>query len=333
MFGTVHPSGRAQLRLFGIPIRVEPVFLLIVVLLGLGPSFDATLLIGWVVVVIVSILVHELGHAFAFLAFGSRPSIVLYGLGGVTSARAPERRWQSVIVSLAGPLLPFVLMGIPAIVLSGTDWAAATDHREVLVRMVVWVNVWWGLVNLLPLLPLDGGHVAEQFVGARAARVLTIAVAVPIGIYALSEDLPFAAVLALLCGYQAWQQLRHARDGVPRSALGGPTADPWTVGVRLIGAGQRDAAVTAFVRAALAGPPSPPVLEVLVAARIVPDVVKLLLAQPGDRPPVAAAETASGLRAAGRREEGMQVAALLAADPRSPALQEWAESQLGRPPS
>jgi Zn-dependent protease len=331
VFGTVHPSGRPQLRLFGIPIRVEPIFLLIVVLLGLGPGFDVTLLIGWVAIVVVSILVHELGHAFAFLAFGSRPSIVLYGLGGVTSGAAPERRWQSVIVSLAGPLLPFVLMGAPAIVLSATDWAEATDHREILLRMVVWVNVWWGLLNLLPLLPLDGGHVAEEFIGARAARVLTIVVAVPLGIYAFSEDLPFAAVLAFLCGYQAWQQLRHARDEAAPSRSVDPNADPWTVGVRLIGSGHRDAAVTAFVRAALIGPPPAGVLDVLVAARIVPEVVGLVLAQPGDRPPVAAAEVAGGLLAAGHRTEGTQVAALLAGDPRSPALQEWAAAQLGGP--
>ena len=330
MFGNVRPTGAPQLRLFGIPIRIEPVFLLIIVILGIGPGADATLLVGWVVIVFVSILGHELGHAVAFLAFGSKPSIVLYGLGGVTTARTPPRRWQSVVVSLAGPVPPLVLLGLPALILSGSDWAQASDHREVLLRMVVWVNVWWGLVNLLPLLPLDGGHVAEEFVGPRVARILTIVVAVPVAVYAFQQDLIFAAGLALLLGYQAWRELRPAEQ---RRAEAAAADGAWVAGLRLAAAGNRAEAIPVLVDAARAGPPSPAVVGALAAGALAPEVVEQLLAEPGERPPVAAAEIAGGLLAAGHRDQATRVAALLATDPRSPALQEWAAAQLGHPPA
>jgi Zn-dependent protease len=323
VFGAVRPTGRPQLRLFGIPIRVEPIFVVVVVLLGIGPGTDATLLAGWVVIVFASVLLHELGHAAAFVAFGSKPSIVLYGLGGVTSARSPAQRWQSVVVSLAGPVLPLVLIGLPAIVLAESDWTAASDHREVLVRMVVWVNVWWGLINLLPLLPLDGGHVFEQFLGPRMARVLTIVVAIPIAVYAFRQELPFGAVIAAMCGYQAWQQLRApapSRAATPN----GPGSERWVTGAHLAAVGQPAAAVQTLVEAALAGAPPPPALMVVGDNGLAPELAARLLQLPGERPPVAVAEIASGLLAAGRHEQGFLVAQRLAADTRSAPLQEWA---------
>ena len=325
MFGAARPTGRPQLRLFGIPIRIEPVFIIVVVLLGIGPGTDATLLAGWIVIVFASVLLHELGHAAAFVAFGSKPSIILYGLGGVTTARAPTRRWQSVVVSLAGPVLPLVLIGLPAIVLAESDWAAASDNREVLVRMVVWVNVWWGLINLLPLLPLDGGHVFEQFLGPRMARVLTIVVAIPIAIYAFRQQLPFGAVIAAMCGFQAWQQLRAPAAAASGASENARPPERWVTGAHLASSGQPEAALQTLVEAALAGPPWPPALMVVGDNGLAPALAARLLQLPGERPPVAAAEIASGLLVAGRHEQGILVAEQLAADTRSGPLQEWAQ--------
>jgi Zn-dependent protease len=315
VFGSVRATGKPQLRIFGIPVRIEPVFVVIVLLLGLGPGTDATLLAGWTVIVFASVLLHELGHAFAFRAFGARPSIVLYGLGGVTSGRSPERRWQSVVVSLAGPVPPLLLVGLPAYVLADSDWARASDHRYVLLHMAVWVNLWWGLVNLLPLLPLDGGHVAEEFVGPRPARILTIVVAVPIAVYAVREDVPFGAFLAGLCAFQAWKQLRAPQP---------PPENPWFAGARLAVSGEGGRALPRLVDAALAGPAPPAAVAAVGDAGLAPPLADRILEVPGERPPVAVAEIAGGLLNAGRPGPAALVAGRLARDPRSPALREWA---------
>src|SRR5262245_31536533 len=104
-------SGDLHFRLFGIPVRVSPMFWLVTVLLGLrtdGATPPAELLI-WIVVVFVSILVHELGHAFAQRRYGGRPWITLYGMGGLAACDDCDRRTSSqILISLAGPAAGFL---------------------------------------------------------------------------------------------------------------------------------------------------------------------------------------------------------------------------------
>ncbi|MBX9581317.1 MAG: hypothetical protein K2X87_13490, partial [Gemmataceae bacterium] len=97
-------------RLFGFPVRVHPLFWVVTVLFGSSAlrDFGPEYLLVWVVVVFVSILVHELGHAFAFRAFGTDAAVVLYGFGGLAVPwGGVAGRWRRVAVSLAGPAAGF----------------------------------------------------------------------------------------------------------------------------------------------------------------------------------------------------------------------------------
>src|SRR5215468_11609191 len=95
-------------KLGDIPVRIHPYFWLGTLLLGLDlnqPALDIfTHLLAWVVIVFVSILVHELGHVLMGRYFGSSGHIILMGLGGlaVGSSDLPLRR-QRIAVYLAGP--------------------------------------------------------------------------------------------------------------------------------------------------------------------------------------------------------------------------------------
>ena len=84
---------RAHFRIAGIPVRVEPVFFVIMGLLGLQLAEESlALVLIWIAVATVSILVHELGHALTLKAFGQPSHIVLQGFGGVTiSTRRLDR--------------------------------------------------------------------------------------------------------------------------------------------------------------------------------------------------------------------------------------------------
>src|SRR5512138_3216444 len=106
-------EGRFDLkfRMFGVPVRVQPVFWLTGLLLGGGIKAPDLLLL-WLAVVLVSILVHELGHVFAMRATGGDGHIVLAAFGGLAiplGARPERSAGANVLVSAAGPLAQLLL--------------------------------------------------------------------------------------------------------------------------------------------------------------------------------------------------------------------------------
>jgi stage IV sporulation protein FB len=188
----VPPPTRYDLRfnLAGFPVRVHPLFWLIAVLLGYS-SGDIVQILVWVVVVFVSILVHELGHALAFRRYGLSSQIVLHFAGGLTIPESTYwgSRWatvalgpnQNIFISLAGPGAGFLLAALVSVVvllLGGSistarllgfipmpGFAALPFGGNVLslfVTALLWVNIFWGVINLLPVHPLDGGSVTRN---------------------------------------------------------------------------------------------------------------------------------------------------------------------------
>ena len=85
------PSTRFDLRftLAGIPIRVHPFFWVIATRFGASTS-DVIHLVLWIVIVFISILIHELGHALVMWLYGQPSYIVLHMAGGPT---VPEAKW------------------------------------------------------------------------------------------------------------------------------------------------------------------------------------------------------------------------------------------------
>lgn len=155
-----------RFRLFGTPVRVGigfPLTIVAVPLLLLGPrGHDPKFLAAWLALVTVSVLVHEAGHVAALRAYGFRPEVSLNMFGGLTSTSETGHLtpWRSIVVSVAGPACGLMLgftVECALIPIGG---------RGVLwVRSASWlVNIWWSLVNLLPIMPLDGGHVMRELV-------------------------------------------------------------------------------------------------------------------------------------------------------------------------
>ena len=84
---------------------------------------------------------------------------------------------------------------------------------ETALRDLIWVNVIWGVFNLLPIVPLDGGHLASDLFGVGAARVLSIAGAVGLGVLGLYTGAPFLVLMAFILGSQSVGAMRADRDG------------------------------------------------------------------------------------------------------------------------
>jgi Zn-dependent protease len=205
--------GGISFRLGRIPVRILPSFFIMTVLLGMALSSPMAI-VGWVVVVLGSVIVHELGHATAGLAFGLEPAIALHGSGGTTSWSGSRKLspGQRIALSLAGPMAGFVLGGLAWIARSQ---AQAVGFGRFLLDELVFVNFAWGALNLLPILPLDGGDVMAQLLRAlrgsgseRAARVTSLVLAGVGGLVALGMRLYWPAILAASFASMNWQALR-----------------------------------------------------------------------------------------------------------------------------
>jgi Zn-dependent protease len=155
-------------ELFGTPVRVHPLFWLVMAILGWPFLEDGFVYLGlWVFCGFVSILLHEFGHVWAGKAFGSDGYIVLYGLGGLAvGANDLRSRWRRVLVSLAGPLIQLLGVYLPLWLwlrsLAPEVWDTIPVQLRRTIQIAMWINLFWPLLNLLPIWPLDGGKVARE---------------------------------------------------------------------------------------------------------------------------------------------------------------------------
>jgi Zn-dependent protease len=208
-------------------VYVQPAFFFMALILGVGGERDVRVIAAWVAIVFVSVMLHELGHAAAGLAFGLEPAIELHTMGGTTSwsTTRPLSTAQRVTISLAGPFAGFVLA---AVVKWGLGPAFPRFDDSFVYRSLLYVNFWWGVLNLLPMLPLDGGsamtHILNAFTGGhgeRPARIVSIAVAgLSIGM-ALLVGYWWGALLSLMFASSNWRGLQalNARERDARDAL------------------------------------------------------------------------------------------------------------------
>ena len=144
-------------RYAGAPVRVTPGFLVLLGALYLATGAAPAGLLGlllWPVMIAGSVLAHELGHATVAHANHRRVrEIALTWHGGRVTHEGLALPPVLLRVALAGPAASlglaaacFALSWLPLGVFSAALWT------------MFWLNLGWGLFNLLPIQPLDGGH-------------------------------------------------------------------------------------------------------------------------------------------------------------------------------
>ena len=245
-----------HLSLAGIPIRIEWSFWLIAVFLGYGAR-SGWLLAAWVAIVLVSILVHELGHAVALRIYHQRPRVVLHAFGGLTYGSSAYRsRAQSIVVSAAGPFTAFFLLGVPAYFLQDSIDLRTQYDFYVIAHDVAWVNIAWSIVNLLPILPLDGGNIAASLFGRPGARLLSMITAFGAATFFFEQQNQFAGFFLMLFAIMNFGSYQQEKAGSSPSV---PTPDARSVRSRCRpdGATRRRRAIRSTRSSqALAGPDS-----------------------------------------------------------------------------
>jgi Zn-dependent protease len=168
----------------------------------------------YIAVVFVSILWHELGHALFMRRYGANAEIVLHGMGGYAIPdRNPGSRFKEFMITLMGPGF--------GLLLGGAVWLLAkftpVENSEVgwfTIRALLFVNIGWSLMNLLPVLPMDGGRIMETLLGRRRkALACQIGLLVSIGlvVWGVMTRNYFMALLFGSFGYSNYQTLQHLK--------------------------------------------------------------------------------------------------------------------------
>jgi len=205
------------LKLFGIPVRIDPSFLVLTFVLAGSRSYSPALLIEWLLVILFSILIHELGHAFAGRRFGLSPSIKIYSMGGLTSwtNTVELSPIKHLLISLAGPAAGFLLGGLLLILdlvvdINQSDLLRSTYYD------LLWANIGWGIFNLLPVLPMDGGQILvtlESWITGRrdqiAARIISLSLAFCIAGLAITKGQFWIGLLGFWFAYDNGSFLFH----------------------------------------------------------------------------------------------------------------------------
>lgn len=140
-------------KILGVNLKVHYLFLLwLIVAATLGELYSA-------LIMVFSVIFHELGHLLAATNLGVNVhEVELMPFGGVAKINkllGSEPTIESAI-ALAGPANSLVLL-IVGLVYSSQPWG----------RELMECNILLLIVNLLPILPLDGGRILKGFLVRR----------------------------------------------------------------------------------------------------------------------------------------------------------------------
>ena len=159
-------------------------------------------------VLLAVVALHEGGHWLAMRLMGwRRPSVFFIpGLGGIAMGEKDDATpLQKVVMYLAGPV-PGLLLALAAFTLVD-GWLPGGLPRWATALMVVTLVI--NYLNLLPLVPLDGGRVVETLLFARWPRARLAFALLGIGALAAAawfmRDGVLAAFAALLVMALPWQ--------------------------------------------------------------------------------------------------------------------------------
>lgn len=206
------------MKVLGVPTKIEPSFFVLSLFLGASRGFNLPLLLEWVVVVLISVLIHELGHALVGRRFGLSPQITLYSMGGLTSwSEAREvAPMKDLAISLAGPAAGFLLGGV--LFLTGPTLLRAMPSELLTIAYydLLWVNIGWGIFNLFPILPLDGGHVLltlERWLTKKQDQIISYTIsllgALTITLLAFTLGSSWVGILGIWFAYSNATALLH----------------------------------------------------------------------------------------------------------------------------
>ena len=204
------------------------------------------LLMIWIAAVFLTILVHELGHTLAYRRYGRRSHIVLYHFGGLAISdsfgawnAARQRHMdakQQWVISAAGPGIQLLLALVVAIIALCVGVPTLVDYwliqllqmdieRPVLGGSIVpyaifdailWPSIFWALLNLAPVLPLDGGNICRETLAifgvdnpTYTAQLISVVTAGGIAFLFLMSGMMMGGIMFAAFAISNWQMMQY----------------------------------------------------------------------------------------------------------------------------
>jgi stage IV sporulation protein FB len=206
----------------GVPVAVSFTYLILIgyYMVILDPMTAGI----WTAVITVSLMVHEFGHALMARKYQLNPRVLLWGMGGLCFHDPAAEDRDDALIIIAGPGAGLILGVITLIAYQfvGGGWptfARATSVTDYVFAAMVYANIYWSLLNLLPLYPLDGGQLFRLFVLRKAKSVASAedivrkvgaAISVCGLLYGYSIGSTFWMILS---AFLIWQNVQHMIGG------------------------------------------------------------------------------------------------------------------------
>ncbi len=202
-----------------IPVLIHPFFWVLAAFIGWINGRSIMGMFVWIGIIFVSVLIHEFGHALTAVAFRQKAKVQLVAMGGLTSYEGPKLSfWKQFIIVLNGPLAGMLLFLMALFVLK----APLSAFWQYVFTMTMIANLFWSVVNLLPVLPLDGGQllriVLEGFFGIKGFKASLL---IGAGIAALLSGYFFiiqwflVGAIMFLFAFQSFDQWRKSKLANP----------------------------------------------------------------------------------------------------------------------
>lgn len=216
----------------GVPITVSFWYLLLVSYAGL--SAGAVFGVLWAVVLTVSLLVHEFGHATFAKRYRLNPSVRLEMWGGSCAHDRADSDAEDVAILIAGPAAGLALGGVSWV----ARWALRNYAPEAYfaspilmtgLEYLIWVNLFWTGINLLPIWPLDGGRLfrigllrlTKPMRAERITHATGMALAIGGVVWAMTLNFSrFAMVLGAVVAWLNYKALRGESASGPIRSQG-----------------------------------------------------------------------------------------------------------------
>ncbi len=210
-------------------VYLEPAFLLLVALfvfINLNEASQFATQLLWAPILFLSVLLHEFGHAAVtkYYGFGSS-TIVLQGFGGVAinESRLPRTPGQSIAISLAGPGASLLWALTSFLAFVGLQAAGGGPALVMhFLQLNTMINVFWAVFNMLPINPMDGGHVVlhalRKFMPMRKALYysalssLIVLAIVGVGALAMGYSMFVLIIILVMFGMQNYQILQQLKQ-------------------------------------------------------------------------------------------------------------------------
>lgn len=203
-----------------IPILIHPLFWVIAALIGWFNSQSLMGTLVWICIIFISVLVHEFGHALTALFFRQKAQVQLVAMGGLTSYDGPKLQfWKQFIIVLNGPIAGMLLFVLSLLILR----TGIQGFWQGVFTIAMVANLFWSVVNMLPVLPLDGGQLLrialESFFGVKGFKASLLIGAIIAALFSFY----FFIIGAFLIGaifflfafqsFDTWRKSRLANPG------------------------------------------------------------------------------------------------------------------------